>query len=192
MWERDETRNPPHVQITPRGNHIRHAGRRTGIGFETAPMITDRVDSDRQDQFDLRHGREDPIVPKVTTLRTRREVALVSIIAGEAESHGHDCYTNGIVEDFWIYAHPVAQPCTGWIIERNATGMGPQSRSLARDHEPSFAGNPEDRARFVRQRAFARIVPANPASRDFMAEIHDRLIVRRKVVSYGHHLVTAP
>ena len=55
-----------------------------------AQMPALRVAADREDQLELRHGREQARVPGRRALAARRQVAAGGIVAGKAEAHRHD------------------------------------------------------------------------------------------------------
>ena len=72
-------------QLSPAPDGVGHA---PGVGGTEVPAL--RVAADREDQLELRHGREQARVPGLRTLAARRQVAAGGIVAGKAESHRHD------------------------------------------------------------------------------------------------------
>ena len=91
---------------------VRHAAARRGA---QVPALG--VAADGQDQLELRHGREQALVPGGRAFPARRQVAAGRVVAGKAEAHGHDGDAALVVELLGRELQPGPQAVAGGSVK---------------------------------------------------------------------------
>ena len=121
------------------------------------------MQADGQDGLDRGQARENGIVPGGPALETRRQVALLEVMAGEAETHRQDRDAARIVEPSLVEVHPLAEALAGRVLKGDAAHMGADAGRLAGDDETHAFGNLENRTRLMRQRRATGALDADTA-----------------------------
>ena len=113
-------------------------------------MVAVGVSADRQNDVDLRHEREQAVVPSRCAFAARRQVSARSVVAGKAEAHRRNANAARIVEGLPVHLQPGPQAVAGRVVERQAGLVDPKAGRLAGDQKARRRRHPQDRARIVR------------------------------------------
>jgi len=141
MRQRDEAR-----RVVRKGlDGFRHAAAR-GLAEEVAL----RVLADEQGQRDVRHLRQQAVVPQRRALLARWQVTALAT-AWVAIAHGHDRDARRVVEHLAVDAEPAAQLVAALVVPRHAGLVHREARRLADDQQPCARTGLHDRARPERQ-----------------------------------------
>lgn len=127
MWQGDDVR----PRLPPGKNEI---GDRTRLGLK---VIRLRVLADHQCDLKFLKSCQDLLAPRRRTLGPRWQISGLSR-ARVAESHRQDRNELGVVELFFRYSQPVAEPVSAGVVERHAGFVDFPSRRLARNQNPRF------------------------------------------------------
>src|SRR5437870_586864 len=109
-------------------------------------------------------------MPSAGAFPARGQVSARAIMAGEAESHGHDGDPFLIVELLPGQAEPAAQAVAGRVAEGDARGVHAHAGRLAADADAGRGALAQDRVRRMRQRGAFGSVDADAAGADLAPE----------------------
>lgn len=136
------------IDRAPSPNRTRNSLR----GSAAVEMPALSVLSDQKNQLEIRQEAEDARSPRFGAFTSRRKIASLGVIPGEAQTHWHDGNLPSIVESRLVQPKPAAQANTRGVCIGTAGSVNASARCLTCDTDACVPCCLYHRPWFMRQR----------------------------------------